>query len=160
VERPSGLHDPAGLRVGFLDVQAGRTPDGSKFFRPGTFFRGIARFNPAIVFQGIIDGFVGFLEFISECVRLLSFTARLFGNMFAGEVVILMFTFMTPLLITTFIFYPLELFVGVIQAFIFAMLTLVFGVMAVAHGEHSAHEEAHEQEHREQPIEQMQASET
>ena len=43
---------------------------GSKFFRPGTFFRGIARFNPAMVFQGIIDGFVGFLEFISECVRL------------------------------------------------------------------------------------------
>jgi F-type H+-transporting ATPase subunit a len=133
---------------------------GSKFFRPGTFFRGLARFNPAMVFQGIIDGFVGFLEFISECVRLLSFTARLFGNMFAGEVVILMFTFMTPLLITTFIFYPLELFVGVIQAFIFAMLTLVFGVMAVAHGEHSAHEEAHEQTHSEQPVEHLQPSKT
>jgi F-type H+-transporting ATPase subunit a len=133
---------------------------GSKFFRPGTFFRGIARFNPAMVFQGIIDGFVGFLEFISECVRLLSFTARLFGNMFAGEVVILMFTFMTPLLITTFIFYPLELFVGVIQAFIFAMLTLVFGVMAVAHGEHSAQDEAHEQKRSDQPVEHLQASET
>jgi len=133
---------------------------GSKFFRPGAFFRGIVRFNPAMVFQGIIDGFVGFLEFISECVRLLSFTARLFGNMFAGEVVILMFTFMTPLLITTFIFYPLELFVGVIQAFIFAMLTLVFGVMAVAHGEHSAHEEGHEPKHRDQPIEHLQPSET
>ena len=133
---------------------------GSKFFRPGAFLRGIARFNPAMVFQGIIDGFVGFLEFISECVRLLSFTARLFGNMFAGEVVILMFTFMIPLLITTFIFYPLELFVGVIQAFIFAMLTLVFGVMAVAHGEHSAHEEAHEQEHKEQSVEHLQPSET
>ena len=133
---------------------------GSKFFRPGAFLRGIVRFNPAMIFQGIIDGFVGFLEFISECVRLLSFTARLFGNMFAGEVVILMFTFMTPLLITTFIFYPLELFVGVIQAFIFAMLTLVFGVMAVAHGEHSAHEEAHEQDHKEQPVEHLRASET
>jgi F-type H+-transporting ATPase subunit a len=127
---------------------------GSKFFRPGTFFRGIARFNPAMVFQGIIDGFVGFLEFISECVRLLSFTARLFGNMFAGEVVILMFTFMTPLLITTFIFYPLELFVGVIQAFIFAMLTLVFGVMAVTHGDHGA--ESHAPEHADEPVHQMQ----
>jgi len=131
---------------------------GSKFFRPGTFFRGIARFNPAMVFQGIIDGFVGFLEFISECVRLLSFTARLFGNMFAGEVVILMFTFMTPLLITTFIFYPLELFVGVIQAFIFAMLTLVFGVMAVTHGDHSG--ESHAPEHAEEPVRHMQPSET
>ena len=131
---------------------------GSKFFRPGAFLRGIVRFNPAMVFQGIIDGFVGFLEFISECVRLLSFTARLFGNMFAGEVVILMFTFMTPLLITTFIFYPLELFVGVIQAFIFAMLTLVFGVMAVAHA-HGSHEE-HKEEHTEQPIGHLQPSET
>jgi len=131
---------------------------GSKFFRPGAFLRGIVRFNPAMVFQGIIDGFVGFLEFISECVRLLSFTARLFGNMFAGEVVILMFTFMTPLLITTIIFYPLELFVGVIQAFIFAMLTLVFGVMAVAHA-HGSHEE-HKEEHTEQPIGHLQPSET
>ena len=131
---------------------------GSKFFRPGAFLRGIVRFNPAMVFQGIIDGFVGFLEFISECVRLLSFTARLFGNMFAGEVVILMFTFMTPLLITTFIFYPLELFVGVIQAFIFAMLTLVFGVMAVAHA-HGGHEERKE-EHAEQSIDHLQPSET
>jgi F-type H+-transporting ATPase subunit a len=58
--------------------------------------------------------------------------------MFAGEVVILMFTFMTPLLITV-IFYGLELFVGVIQAFIFAMLTLVFGVAAVT--AHNGHEE-------------------
>jgi F-type H+-transporting ATPase subunit a len=69
-----------------------------------------------------------------------------------------MFTFMTPLLITTFIFYPLELFVGVIQAFIFAMLTLVFGVMAVAHA-HGSHEE-HKEEHTEQPIGHLQPSET
>jgi F-type H+-transporting ATPase subunit a len=47
---------------------------------------------------------------------------------------------MTPLLITV-IFYGLELFVGVIQAFIFAMLTLVFGVAAVtAHNGHEEHE--------------------
>jgi F-type H+-transporting ATPase subunit a len=91
------------------------------------------------MFQGMIDAFVGVLELISELVRLLSFTFRLFGNMFAGEVVILMFTFLTPLVLTI-AFYGLELFVGVIQAFIFAMLTLVFGVMAVTHGEHAAHE--------------------
>jgi len=83
-----------------------------------------------------INFFVGILEFISEIVRLLSFTAR---NMFAGEVVILMFTFMTPLVLTV-VFYGLEIFVGVIQAFIFAMLTVVFGVMAVtAHDEHDDH---------------------
>jgi F-type H+-transporting ATPase subunit a len=85
------------------------------------------------------DRLRGVLELISELVRLLSFTFRLFGNMFAGEVVILMFTFLTPLVLTI-AFYGLELFVGVIQAFIFAMLTLVFGVMAVTHGEHAAQE--------------------
>lgn len=115
---------------------------GRKFANLGTLFRGFARFNPAMVFQGIIDAFVGLLELISELVRLVSFTFRLFGNMFAGEVVILMFTFLTPLVLTV-VLYGLELFVGVIQAFIFAMLTLVFGMMAVAHGEAHAAEEKH-----------------
>ncbi|MEX0683468.1 MAG: F0F1 ATP synthase subunit A [Dehalococcoidia bacterium] len=115
---------------------------GSKFIRLGGIGRGIVKLNPGMILEGMIDAFVGGLEFVSEIVRLLSFTARLFGNMFAGEVVILMFTFMTPLLITV-VFYGLELFVGVIQAFIFAMLTLVFGVSAVTH-----HGNGHE-EHKE-----------
>lgn len=91
-------------------------------------------------FTSPINFFVGLLELVSEMVRLVSFTFRLFGNMFAGEVVILMFTFLTPLLLTL-PFYGLELFVGVIQAFIFAMLTLVFGMMAVT--SHGDHEEKH-----------------
>lgn len=98
-----------------------------------------------INFSGPIDFFVGILELVSELVRLVSFTFRLFGNMFAGEVVILMFTFLTPLIITL-PFYGLEIFVGLIQAFIFAMLTLVFGVMAVSH-----HGDDHEDEHAAQP---------
>ncbi len=94
-----------------------------------------------INFSGPIDFFVGILELVSEIVRLVSFTFRLFGNMFAGEVVILMFTFLTPLIITL-PFYGLEIFVGIIQAFIFAMLTLVFGVMAVSH-HGDEHDEGH-----------------
>jgi F-type H+-transporting ATPase subunit a len=74
-------------------------------------------------------------------VRLISFTFRLFGNMFAGEVVILMFTFLIPL-VFTLPFYGLEIFVGLIQAFIFAALTLVFGMIAVAHGGPPGAEEA------------------
>ena len=108
---------------------------GRKFFNFGTLFRGLFRLNFGLVFQGVIDAFVGILELISELVRLVSFTFRLFGNMFAGEVVILMFTFLTPFIVTI-VFYGLELFVGVIQAFIFSMLTLVFGMMAVSHGDH------------------------
>lgn len=112
---------------------------GKKFINLGNLFRGLFSFNLGMFFTGIIDGFVGFLELISELVRLVSFTFRLFGNMFAGEVVILMFTFLTPLLMTL-PFYGLELFVGVIQAFIFAMLTLVFAVMAVSHHGDDEHE--------------------
>jgi len=125
---------------------------GRKFFNFGRAFRGLFRRNFRMMFEGAIDAFVGFLELVSETVRLISFTFRLFGNMFAGEVVILMFTFLTPLVVTI-AFYGLEMFVGIIQAFIFAVLTLVFGMMAVSHaleghsgeGQHQATESvAHE----------------
>ncbi len=128
---------------------------GRKFFNFGGMFRGLFRLNFGQFFQGGIDAFVGILELISEVVRLVSFTFRLFGNMFAGEVVILMFTFLTPVVLTI-AFYGLELFVGIIQAFIFAILTLVFGIMAVTHGEHAAHEG---EESRADAAEQLQESE-
>lgn len=118
---------------------------GKKFFNFGGMFKGLFRLNFSRFFQGAIDAFVGVLELISEMVRLVSFTFRLFGNMFAGEVVILMFTFLTPVVLTI-AFYGLELFVGIIQAFIFAMLTLVFAMMAVAHGEAHATEGEHQEE--------------
>ena len=115
---------------------------GRKFFNFGGMFRGLFRLNFGQFFNGAIDAFVGLLELISEMVRLVSFTFRLFGNMFAGEVVIVMFIFLTPLILTL-PFYGLELFVGIIQAFIFAVLTLVFGMMAVAHGEAHTGDEEH-----------------
>lgn len=84
--------------------------------------------------EGPIGLFVGILEGISEIARVISFTFRLFGNIFAGEVLLIVMMFLLPL-IGIIPFLGLELFVGVIQAFIFAMLTLVFAVMATtAHG--------------------------
>ena len=84
--------------------------------------------------MGVIDLFVGGLEFIAEVARLISFSFRLFGNLLAGEILLLVMTFLVPLLLAL-PFYGLELFVGAIQAFVFAMLTLVFGALAVAgHG--------------------------
>jgi F-type H+-transporting ATPase subunit a len=117
---------------------------GKKFFNFGGALGGLFRLDFGRFFRGAIDAFVGLLELVSETVRLVSFTFRLFGNMFAGEVVILMFTFLTPL-VMTIIFYGLELFVGIIQAFIFAVLTLVFGMMAVSHGEAHGSDEEHEE---------------
>ncbi|MSQ30754.1 MAG: F0F1 ATP synthase subunit A [Dehalococcoidia bacterium] len=98
---------------------------------------------------GLIDIFVGILEFVSELSRMVSFTFRLFGNVFAGEVLLAMMSFLVPFLLVD-VFYGLEMFVGLIQAFVFAMLTLVFAVTAVSHhgGEEHASAEGHvESEH-------------
>ena len=90
--------------------------------------------------HGPINAFVGILELFGEFAKTISFTFRLFGNMFAGEIVLISMAFLLPL-IGMIHFMGLELFVGVIQAFIFSMLTLVFGVMAItSHSEHEEHE--------------------
>ena len=93
--------------------------------------------------KGPIAMFVGILEGFGEITRTISFAFRLFGNMFAGEILLIAMAFLLPL-VGIIPFMGLELFVGVIQAYIFAMLTLVFGVMAVAsHGDHDSHAEDH-----------------
>ena len=133
---PLALAIVSAIFVEFWGITAlGFRTYGRKFVNVGGIFRGIRHLSFGEIFQGFIDAFVGFLEFISETVRLISFTFRLFGNMFAGEVVILMFTFVVPLFFPI-VFYFLELFVGLIQAFIFAALTLAFGLMAVSHSSH------------------------
>ncbi len=81
--------------------------------------------------------FVGLLEIVSELAKILSFGFRLFGNIFAGEVLLSIMFGLVPLLIPG-IFYGLELFVGFIQAFVFVMLSAVFLKMAG---------EGHEEEH-------------
>ncbi|MDO8536992.1 MAG: F0F1 ATP synthase subunit A [bacterium] len=87
-------------------------------------------------FKNPIAFFVGILEIISEFAKIVSFSFRLFGNVFAGEVLLVIIAFLVPYLIPLpFMF--LEIFVGFIQAFIFAMLTLVF--IASATTEEQAH---------------------
>ena len=96
-------------------------------FRTLGFFGHIGKFIN--IKGGPIGMFVGLLEGISEIARVISFTFRLFGNIFAGEVLLVAMIFLIPL-IGIIPFLGLELFVGMIQAFIFAMLTLVFASMA------------------------------
>jgi len=95
---------------------------------------------------GIIDIFVGLLELISELSRMVSFTFRLFGNVFAGEVLLAMMAFLVPFVLVD-VFYGLELFVGLIQAFVFAMLTLVFAQTAVTHHGGEEHGDEHGEAH-------------
>ena len=87
---------------------------------------------------GPIGLFVGLLEAISEVARVISFTFRLFGNIFAGEVLLVAMAFLVPL-IGIIPFLGLELFVGLIQAFIFSMLILVFATMATVSHEPEQH---------------------
>lgn len=69
--------------------------------------------------------FIGMLEMLGEIAKMLSFSFRLFGNIFAGEVLLTVVAVLIPF-IAPLPFYFLELFVGFIQALVFAMLTLVF----------------------------------
>jgi F-type H+-transporting ATPase subunit a len=81
-----------------------------------------------------IDFFVGFLEILSQFSAILSFAFRLFGNIFAGEVLLSVMAFLLPFIVPV-PFLGLELFVGLIQALVFSMLTAVFLTIAVTHGE-------------------------
>ena len=82
-----------------------------------------------------IGSFVGALEIISEFAKMISFSFRLFGNIFAGEVLLTVMLMLVPYFIPLpFLF--LEIFVGFIQALVFAMLTLVFMKMATAEMAH------------------------
>lgn len=76
-------------------------------------------------FRDPVGCFVGILELFSEFSKMISFSFRLFGNVFAGEVLLLVITFLVPF-IAPLPFYGLEIFVGFIQALVFSFLTLVF----------------------------------
>lgn len=90
-----------------------------------------------VTFKSVVGFFVGLLELIGNLARLVSFSFRLFGNIFAGHVLIIVIAFFVPFFLPV----PLmvfEVFVGFIQAAIFALLTLVFIKLAIAepHEEH------------------------
>ncbi|MEK7217835.1 MAG: F0F1 ATP synthase subunit A [Patescibacteria group bacterium] len=83
-----------------------------------------------------IGAFIGILELLAEIAKIISFSFRLFGNIFAGEVLLVVISFLMPY-VAPIPFLGLEIFVGFIQALVFSMLTLVFLKMAVtAHGGH------------------------
>jgi F-type H+-transporting ATPase subunit a len=110
----------------------------SKFFNVRNMFK--------VPFFGAMDFLVGLLEIVSELSKIISFAFRLFGNMFAGIVLVAIVAGLLgkfsilPSMIMLF-----ELFVGVIQAFVFGMLTMVFMSQATqGHAHEEAHEEAHE----------------
>lgn len=89
---------------------------------------------------GIIDWAVGLLEIISEISRILSFAFRLFGNIFAGSVMLFVIGSLVPIVAQSALL-GLEFFIGAIQAFVFGMLAMIF--MSMATQGHGHEEEEH-----------------
>jgi len=89
---------------------------------------------------GAVDFLVGLFEIISEFSKVISLAFRLFGNIFAGQLLLFIMAFLIATLLPV-IFYGLEFIVGFIQALVFAVLTLVFSAQAME--DHSHHEEEH-----------------
>jgi F-type H+-transporting ATPase subunit a len=90
-------------------------------------------------FKDPIGCFAGFLELIGEFSRMVALAMRLFGNVFAGEVLLIVVAYLTSYASAALLpfFYIFELFIGGIQAYVFFMLATVFVGLAVGHGEHS-----------------------
>ncbi len=101
------------------------------------------RKDPIVLLTAPIMFAVGFLELIGEMAKIASLSFRLFGNVFAGEVLLASMAAVLAYLVPT-PFLLLEIFVGVIQAFIFAVLTLVYYTMAS-----QDHEEGHDEHPKE-----------
>jgi len=123
---------------------------------------GLAYFNRWLNFTGFKEGplvgfvmliFVGPIEFASELFRILTLTLRLWGNIWGGEIVLAVLAALLFVPSLSLPFIGLELFIGFIQAFVFAFLVLLYIILALeSHGgeEHPAHEdEAH---HEAQPM--------
>lgn len=107
-------------------------------------FGNIGRYfkNP---FKDPISAFEGVLEFIGEFSRTIALSFRLFGNAFAGEVLLLLIAILTSYFAAVVLpfFILFELFIGFIQAYVFFVLTLIFTSLSLAsHGDHDDHSPA------------------
>lgn len=100
--------------------------------------------NPIKDFPG---AFEGILEIVAQLSRGIALSMRLFGNVFAGEVLLIMIAFLAQYAASFAlpVFYLFELFIGGIQAYIFFMLTTIFISLGMA--SHGSHDESHEPAH-------------
>jgi F-type H+-transporting ATPase subunit a len=143
-------HTNLGLALtGFIWYQAaGIRQNGLSYF---TRWFNFTAFNEGVL-VGVVMIFVGIIELFSELFRVLTLTLRLWGNVWGGEIVlaVLAALLFLPSLVLPFV--GLELFIGFIQAFVFAFLVLLYIILALeSHGgeEHAAHPEASQATHPE-----------
>jgi F-type H+-transporting ATPase subunit a len=102
----------------------------------GIFLLGFFKYAGKFInFSSPLNFLIGIIELFSELARLISFSFRLFGNIFAGKTLLLIAIFFVPFILPVPIL-AFEMFVGLIQAFIFAVLTLFFIKLAIQKPEH------------------------
>lgn len=117
----------------------------NKFIKLADLWHAVKTLKPMNIIIALVEFFVGLIEISSEVAKMISLSLRLFGNVFAGEVLL---TAMASLLayILPLPFMALELLVGLIQGMVFAMLALVYLTMAMA--EPQEHGDSHAEEPR------------
>lgn len=101
-----------------------------KFFQFKAFFQGFSK-GPLGILEGCIALFLGVMDIIGEIAKIFSMTLRLFGNVFAGEVMTVVFYSLFAVVLPT-AWHVLSTFSGVIQALVFSFLTIVFYSISVA----------------------------
>ncbi len=116
----------------------------NKFIKFGTIWKALKTFNPVKILVSLVEFVVGFIEIFGEIAKVASLSLRLFGNIFAGEVLITVIgslaAFLAPLP-----FMAIELLVGLVQAVVFSVLTLVYMnlMMSAPHGSPEEHSDVH-----------------
>lgn len=115
----------------------------NKFIKLGDIWHAVKSGSPINIMTALIEFLVGILEIISEIAKMLSLSLRLFGNVFAGEVLLTVLAGIIPLFLPL-PFIALEIIVGVVQAAVFSILTLVYLTIAtmpiVQHHGNEGHE--------------------
>lgn len=118
----------------------------NKFIQLGTIWKALVSLKPMNIVTALVEFVVGLIELFSEVAKVVSLSLRLFGNIFAGEVLITVISglvsFVVPLP-----FMALELIVGVVQATVFTLLTLVYLTVATT----PPHGEEHDEKHAKEP---------
>ena len=124
----------------------------NKFVQLGTLWKAVRSLSPVNILTAIVEFIVGLIEIFSEIAKVVSLSLRLFGNIFAGEVLITVISglvsFVVPLP-----FMALELIVGVVQATVFSLLALVYMSVASSQPHGSDEEHGHADAHQGAPAE-------
>ncbi len=113
----------------------------NKFIKLGDLYKAVISLNPVKILTAVVEFFVGIIEIFSEVAKMVSLSLRLYGNVFAGEVLLTVLAGLVAVFVPL-PFIALEILVGLIQATVFSMLTLVYFNMATM--EHGGHDEEHE----------------